>query len=277
MKQTLNIPLSMLKRYRGDKRLWELFVFAVCLKCVSGSSGIHPDVMLVRKLMRCSHYKAERMIKRAKHCSELFYYNEKKNFLVARSFTRGKLEKATYYSRNKEYVAYRATCFKFRYEHTESISHIDTSRMLRDKLITSAIYAKSRKNDLPIVVKKSFSTRSERAEALSTMKLAHIAGMHHSTVSRHLRKMEKTNLVKVTRHPFIKVADFYSGELLTDNKALLERKPFLRQGYLVVRDANDYKLTSACADKFVNVIFNHEKRRQRNYSKTELALAHYDN
>lgn len=275
MHRTLNIPLKLMKRYRKDKQMWELFIFAVCIKCIKGSSGIYPDVMSVRRMMRCSHNKARRMIERAKHCKELFYYNEKKNYLVAHTFTHGKLEKNYYRSRRKEFVAYSAYCYKFRYEPSDTISHFDTSRFLRDRLLLYSVSAKERKNDFLIVAQNS--TRSERSKALSVKKLSHIAGMHHSTVSRHIRKLEAANMVKVKRHDFIKVADYISGQTLTDNPSLLKRKPFLRQGYLVVKDANEYRLGSACGDVFTNVIFNHVKRHSHNYSRLELALAHYDN
>ena len=78
MHRTLNIPLKLMKRYRKDKQMWELFIFAVCIKCIKGSSGIYPDVMSVRRMMKCSHNKAKRMIERAKHCKELFLLQREK-------------------------------------------------------------------------------------------------------------------------------------------------------------------------------------------------------
>lgn len=274
-KETLNIPLKLMRRFRKDKQLWELFIFAVCIKCVKGSSGIHPDVMSVRRMMRCSHNKAKRMIERAESCPELFYYNKKKNYLVARSFTHGKLEKKHYRWRNSEFVAYSAYCYKFRYEPSETISHNGMSLFLRDRLILYSVNAKERKNDFLIVARNS--TRSERSKALSVKRLSHIAGIHHTTVSRHIRKLEASDTLSVTRHDYVKVADFVSGQPLTNDPSLLKRKPFLRQGYLVVKDANEYRFGSACADVFTNVIFNHAKRHRRHYTKAELALAHYDN
>lgn len=274
-KQTLNIPLKLMKRYRKDKQMWELFIFAVCIKCLSGSSGIHADVMAVRKMMRCSHNKAIRMIERAKMCKDLFTYNNKTNSLVARSFTRGKLEKNIVVSRHAEYTAYSAYCYKLRYDANKGISHFAVSQFLRDRLLLCSIYAKQRKNDFLTVA--NISSRIDRSKALSAKRLSRIAGVHHTTVTRHLRKLEAAGQITVKRHDFIKVADFYSDEVLTDDSRLLERKPFLRQGYWVVKDANEYKATASNDDVFTNVIFNHAKRHRRNYSGSELAIAHYDN
>lgn len=275
MQKTLNIPIKLMRRYCKDKSLWELFVFAVCLKCLSSSSGIKADVMLIRKTMSCSHYKAIRMIEQAKQCSELFSYNKKRNTLVARSFTHGKLEKNVYSVGNEKHTSYSAYCYKLRYDKSETISHFSMSQLLRDKLLLCPICAKQRKNDFILVAKSS--TRIDRAKALSAKKFSRLFGMHHTTASRHLRKLENAGQITVHRHSFIKVADFYSGELLTNDKRLLCRKPFLRQGFMVVKDANEYRTTRLNEDVFTNVIFNHAKRHSHNYSRLELALAHYDN
>lgn len=261
----------MMKRYRKDKSMWELFIFAVCIKCLKGSSGIYPDIMKVRHMMKCSHNKAKRMIERAKCCDELFYYNQKKNYLVARTFTHGKLNKTQW----EGGIAYSAYCFKFEYIPSPVISHYETSQFLRDRLILCAISAKERKNDFQIVA--NLSTRSERAKALSALKLSHIAGVHHTTATRHINKLEQKGIVKVNRFDFVKVADFRSGEVFTDNPMLLSRQPFFRQGYLVVKDCNEYRLCGDVGGRFTNIIFNHKKRHKHNFSRLEVALAHYDN
>lgn len=215
------------------------------------------------------------MIERAKRCEELFYYNEEKNFLVARTFTYGKLEKRIISKKTHTYTAYCAYCYKHPYEKAEIISHIEISRLLRDKLMEYSIYAKQRKNDFMIVANDS--TRSERAKALSNIKLGLIAGLHHTTISRHIRKLEAAKQIKVTRYPIQQVRDWRSGEVVTNKESLLNRRPFLSQGFLCVRESNEYRFTITNRSVFTNVIFNHRKRHSRNYSKMELAMAHYDN
>lgn len=215
------------------------------------------------------------MIERAKRCEELFYYNEEKNFLVARTFTHGKLEKRIISKKTHTYTAYSAYCYKHPYEKAEIISHIEISRLLRDKLMEYSIYAKQRKNDFMIVANDS--TRSERAKALSNVKLGLITGLHHTTISRHIRKLEAAKQIKVTRYPIQQVRDWRSGEVVTNKESLLGRRPFLSQGFLCVRESNEYRFTITNRSVFTNVIFNHRKRHSHNYSKMELAMAHYDN
>lgn len=266
----------MMKGYCKDNSLWELFVFAVCLKLNSGSSGVHVnDIMTIRKLIACSNSKAKRLIEGAKNCPELFYYNDKKKFLVARSFTRGKLRRSVNYSGYTRYVAYSAYCYKHVFEPGKPISHNKLSQLLRDKLLLSPIVSKERKNDFIKV--DNHSTRSDRATALSVKKLSAFTGQHHTSVSRRLHRLEKNNIIKTQRHEIIKLADYYTGELLTDNSSYLDRRPFLRFGCWCIKDANEYHPQNIRSNEFCNVIFNHVKRQKKNYSKREIALSHFDN
>lgn len=265
MQQTLNIPLKLMKRYRRDKSLWELFAFAVCLKCLKGSSAIHPTVPLVRKLMGCSYYKSQRIIERAKQCGELFRYYPKTNLLIARSLTRGKLKKSTAYLSKKVIVSYSAFCYKFRYEKTDTISHIAVSRSLRDALLVHAIKARQLKNDLHCNVEGKTTipnSRSNRSTALHSKKLGRIAGCHRSTAIRRLNKMEAESKLTVFRHDFVPVIDHRHDIPLTDDPRLLRRRPFPRHGFLVVKDCNEYFIDASDTHVFVNVIFNHSRRRR---------------
>ena len=276
MTQTLNIPMKLMKRYRKDRTLWELFVFAVCLKCLDGSSAIRPTVPLVRKLMGCSYYKAGRMIERAKSCGELFIYRPKSNVLIARSFKTGNLEEREVRFRRHAYTARYAFCYKFRYEVSDdrksrTVSHMEISRTLKDKLLVHAIKARQLKNDLPCKQGEQSSTRSTRRTALHSRRLGAIAGCHHTTATRHLRKMEGNGEIEIISHDFIPVADHRNGIALTSDPELLRRRPFLRRGYLVVKDCNEYLLSKDNADVFVNVIFNHRGHMKRHQSKKELS------
>lgn len=272
MTKTLNIPIKLMKRYRKDRADWELFIFAVCLKCLDSSSAIHPTVPLVRKLMGCSYYKAERMIERAKSCDELFRYYPEANLLIARSFTKGKLKKTTTYLSKTIFVSYSAFCYKFRFEEAETVSHIAVSRKLQDALLIHAIKARQLKNALHCNVDgkaKIQDSRSNRPTALHSRKLGRIAGCHQSTATRHLRKMEDNGELTVLRHDFIPVIDHRRNVAVTDDKELLRRRPFPRQGFLVVKDCNEYIMAPTNTDVFVNVIFNHKGRRRNQKPKTK--------
>lgn len=256
-----------MKRYCKDRALWELFIFAVCIKRLRGSSAIHPTVPLIRKLMGCSYYKAERLIERAKENKEFFAYYPEANLLIARSFTHNKLRKGiTYYSK-KTFTHYSAFCYKYRYEKSETLSHIEVSRALRDALLIHAIKARILKNDLQRCGDNIINTqnsRSNRSTALHSKKLGRIAGCHRSTAIRRLNKMEAAGTLEVFRHDFIPVADHRHNILLTDDPELLKRRPFLRRGFLVVKDCNEYLLHPSEPSVFVNVIFNHKRRHRHN-------------
>lgn len=280
MTGTINIPIKLMKRYRKDKALWELFVFAVCMKCLDGSSALRPTVPLVRRLMGCSYYKAERMIERAKTCGELFRYFPKSNVLIARSFKTGNLEEKEVRLKKKTYTARYAFCYKFRFDVSDDkdcrrVSHIEVSRTLRDKLLVHAIKARQLKNDLPCKQGGDAPTRSTRKAALHSRRLGCIAGYHHSTATRHLRRMEEKGELSVIRHDFVPVIDHRRDVVVTDDVELLRRRPFPRHGFLVVKDCNEYIMAGTNADVFVNVIFNHRRHKAPHFSKKELALGHY--
>lgn len=259
--------MKLMKRYRTDKPTWELFIFSVCLKMAYGSSAVHPSVPVVRKLMNCSYYKAERMIERAKRENYLFRYYPEANLLIARSFTHGRLQKNEYRYGAKTVTAYSAFCHKFRFDRDGQISHMEVSRRLRDALLVHAMKARQLKNDLSTVVSANkTSTRSNRSTALYSVKLARIAGCHHTTVSRHIAKMEKTGDVSVYRPAYTPVAYRRTGVMLTDDRRLTERRRFPKGDYEVVRDANEYFVSDKNSDVFVNVIFNHRERHRRNTS-----------
>lgn len=259
MNATLNIPMKLMKRFRSDRSLWELFVFAVCLKMADSSSAIYPTVTGVRRLLGCSHYKAERMIEGAKREKRLFSYDPETNRLVARSFTRGRLEKREIRSGRRTFTAYMAFCYKFSYDPTQRISHLAVSRLLKDKLLVHAVRARQTKNALQTVGTRRVNSHRSRRAALGSRKLGRIAGCHRTTATRHLHAMGD---VAVFTHGFVPVRDFRTGLPLVSDPALLRRRTFLYRGYEVVRDCNEYALTDANRDVFVNVIFNHEGRRR---------------
>ena len=263
--QTLNIPLKLMKCCRKNKTLWELFTFAVCIKMLRGSSAIYPSVTSVRKIMGCSYYKATRLIEGAKRCTMLFRYYPEANLLIARSFTHGKLKKEVRTVLHTVRTSYSAFCLKFRYKSSDCVSHIEVSRSLRDKLLVHAVKAVELKNDLQTVgSKKHASTRSNHSTPLHSERLGKISGYHRCTAMRHLHKLEQQKEIVITSKPYIPVADFRTGHLLTTDPALLKRKAFLRSGMWVVRDVNDYATNAANQDRFVNVIFNHARRHVRN-------------
>lgn len=266
MKHTVNIPIKIMKRYCGDKSSWELFTFAVCVKMASGGdSRISTEVKDVRKLMGCSYYKAGRMIDAAKRCPELFHVYENGRYIVARTFTHGKLEKRIHHTRKNEYTAYCASCFRYDYDNSEPMRHIKVSRALRDRLITDAIMA-TQQTDGSNPIRHSIRPSDSRPITLQT--LAKASGYHYTTVLKHIRNMEKSKKVETVKGDLVTTLHLDTGEVLTDNNSLLNRRTWYDwHGFRFVRQPNRYAVVRADrSDYAVNIIFNHKIRHRKNVS-----------
>jgi DNA-binding transcriptional regulator YhcF (GntR family) len=147
---------------------------------------------------------------------------------------------------------------------TEDISHRDISRELVDAMILYPVNAKQRKNDFLKSGTKT-SSHSERRRALSVRKLANVAKCSYSTVSRHLNRLEESGIIQTIRHEEIPVFDLDRKIALTDDRFLLSRGRYQSTKFLVVRDANEYRITrDEDIHMATNVIFNHRKRHREN-------------
>lgn len=269
----LHIPVKLMKRYSQNKSDWDLFVLAICIKLVEGSSAIHPTVPLLRKITGCNLRKAKRLLEAVKNNTELFVYYPEANYLIARSFTRGKLEKSTYYTKGRKprsFTAYHTQCYKLKHSGGKTASHYNVSRELKDALIVHAIKASELKNSYTISKGEnnlfSSSTCSNRSRALSQVKLGKICNYCRNTVSRHIRILESQGKLTVNRQPFVPVVDLRQGEVLSDDPDLPHRNLFVCRGgyYLCYRNTNEYGITDKCEFVFTNIIFNHVQRHSRN-------------
>lgn len=270
MTQTLNIPIKIMKRFCGDKSLWEVFVFAVCVKMCRKDSRIPADIKSVRKLMGCSYYKAERMIEAARQCPELFYVYKNGRHIVARSFTHGRLEKRIHHTKKNEYIAYCASCFRFGYDDSEPVRHIKVSRTLRDKLITDAIMATQQADGSNPI---THSIRPSDSRPITLHSLSKASGYHYTTVLKHIQKMEKAKKVDSVQGGLVAIKRLANNDgeqdtVLTDDPALLNRKVWYDwDGFRFVREPNRYAVVRADRDDYsVNVIFNHKRRHRKHVS-----------
>lgn len=265
MNKTINIPIDLMKRYRKDKAKWELFTFAVCIKMTSSDSKISTDIKDIRKLLGCSYYKACRMLERAKANPELFHFYENSKYVIATSFTHGKLDKRKHKINNKEYTAYRKTCIRYQYDDSEKVSHIAVSRALRDSLITNAIKVAQQTDGSRTITS---SPRPSDSRPLSLVSMAKASGYHRSTVAIHLRKMMANKKVDCVKGDHIAVVHLESGEVLTDDDSFLRRRVYYDYaGIRYVRQPNRYTLVNPCkGDYAINIIFNHKNRHKKNVS-----------
>lgn len=269
----LNIPYALLKKCVKDKRLRQLLALSVCLKMRFGHSGCNPTITLFRSILKCGAAKAERLLNQAKNCSGLFYYNAKKNYLVARNVKNDYIEKQwVNLSRRKRIEAISAYCYKFEFNPQDIPSHQNVANDLFDVRVLGMIADFERENNFIEVVggnEPKSSSCSDRANALSLRKLAAIVGCHFSTIGRHLNKLDAKGVITTNRFKLIPVMYMPTRTWLVSDTEFQKRKFFVIGRYGYVREANEYRLGENFDKKLCNVIFNHQQRLRRNFSATE--------
>lgn len=254
----INVPVRLIKRYRDDKNGWDLLVFAICLKLYSGDSGMYlRSVPQVMKLLHCSYRKAQRLMKQAASDNVLFQYNPKTKFIVAKSFTIGCKRTEAKYCNLKFGNGYlfHDSVIKIDVDSKDCIKHSNISRRLRDFSILR-ILGYSSSDELNC----HSEHRSEARKPLTQKYLGNIAGIHQSTVSRHLRKLanDDNKVIIITSHDKIPVYDLKHNVVIND---IPNRHPFISGRFMYVRDANDYViLDKSIFGRFKHIIYNHPKR-----------------
>lgn len=261
----INVPVRLAKKYRKDKRMWDLLVLAICMKLNNTSSGMYiRSPRNITKLFHCSYRKAERMMTQASQCPRLFHYNPKTKFISARSFAVG----CEWFEGKNGKRFYHDTVIVIEKAADGTISHFEISKQLKDKMMLKAI-----KQSRPRMSSNCQPThRPETSRPLTQKFLGNIAGCHRSTVSRHLRAVEKQNGISITVHDKIPVYDIEHGELIND---IPNRRPFVSGRIAYVRDANNYEiLDDEYLYSFKHIIYNHPKRLKPN--RHDYFLAQYD-
>lgn len=253
----INLPYRLAKKYRSDKPLWDLLCLAVCMKLNSKDSGLvvrRPQDMM--NVFHCSYRKARRLMVQAIGCTDLFRYNPKSGFLVARTFKSG----CKIFNSQKGNVYYGDDCIIVTIPSDGRISHYQISQWLRDAIIQKAL-----KNEASSDKSTCQNLYSERRKPLTQEYIGNIAGYHQTTVSRHLRKMGRNGAISIDSHDRIAVYDLEHGEVINEMPG---RKPFVCGRMAYVRDVNDYSIidtTILC--KFRHVIYNNKRRVEPKQSR----------
>lgn len=255
----INVPVRLAKRYRNDKDGWDLLVFAICLKLQGGNSGMYlRSVPQVMKTLHCSFRKAQRLMKQAASNNVLFRYNPKTKFIIARRFSTGcKRTVAKNDSKLKfgDGYLFHDSVIKIDAKDKNCIKHNEISRSLRDLTILR-ILGYSPANELNCHSEHRSATR----KPLTQKYLGNVAGVHQTTVSRHLRKMADGDdkSIAITSHDKIAVYDLEHEYQIVN---IPNRRPFISGRFKYIRDANDYEiLDKSIFDRFKHVIYNHPKR-----------------
>lgn len=249
----LNVPIDIIKHYKGSKARKELLAFAIAIKCVHSNSVLmNVSVRRIMGLFHVSFNKAKRLLDEAKS-SPLFTYDERNNQLRANTL-KDKSEKIS-----RSGITYKSDyCYKLeKADYTiQSLCQI-----LSNVLIKNAIHA-VQLDKLQKSGKSFYSNPCAYKKGLNQRRLTSIAGMSLASVSRALKKMwQDGEIDKTSRHAKL-VISCVNDETVKEWNEKSGSKPFIynrkdNTGWVFIPTEytlRDYK------PKFMNVIYSHNKR-----------------
>ena len=256
----LNIPIELIKQYKGCKAKKELLSFAIGIKCLH-SNSVLTDVSAVKimKLFHVSHAKANRLLQEAKD-SSLFFYDNTFNQLRVNSFK----DKSVKVS--KSGVKYTSDyCYKL---DKKEYSIGELCHILTKVLLMNAIHAVQIDKLLKSGT-KSINRPCAYPKGLNMRKLASIAGISLASASRTINEMWQCNQIDKTRcHAELAISCVNEYTIEEWKKKSGGRKFFRNPkdntGWVFI--PSEYSLKDSFP-RFVHVIYDHNKRRTYNECK----------
>lgn len=279
----LNIPTELIKDYIGNKTLFLLLQFSICIKDAYPNSRM-PNLIddTIMKTFHCGKTKAgiiNRAIKSGEY-PELFYYNSYDNSVVAKNFKKKYTKKRTdkngkeiwytpvlpiaRYKLNKDTGKYEKITFTLRYVEQE----------IRRLLLTDIIdRSKDKGRDKYYLYHTNLFTPSSPTQ--KTMAKA-IGNQSTRTVSRRLKELEAESRIEKVQSPKLSYIDNFrsSGDKVVEAKIKNRRRIFIDQRTGSVYEAmpNKYRLTGRGLSKPRLIVFNYERRLQQYLKKGEDCL-----
>lgn len=259
----INVPIALMKECSHDKLRLECLALAVIIKRTFTNSTLYGvNVGKFRRTFGCSYTKAQKMIEAVKDC-DLFVYNEKHDFLFAKSFKSREVKRC---GKNGKFLANADFCKKI-YESAGTLR--DVTRLLRETLLANVMVAQQREllgGNAKEIQSHCKATRSKAPIALR--KFAKSISMSKSSAGRYLSKMEKDKKVSKSEIVAECVLPYYTSEKAGE---WLERHPRQRlwvwfsekyhQFTAWITYGRRYSLCDGTFDRsFRNVIYNHRKR-----------------
>lgn len=184
----INVPVSLIRRIRWNKKTLEMLVCAVMIKRKYQNSVLYDlRVTNVMKFFKVSHKKAKKLIEEFKK-SELFIYNDEKHCVYAKPFK--SKDSVEYGYRKHKYTAFADYCRKMQNDDTLNLR--DAVRELRNILALCEIDAVERRMDNLIVggSNRSFSVTQPSAKmAIPQRKMAFAMGFSRSSACRYVKKL----------------------------------------------------------------------------------------
>lgn len=247
--QILNLPISLLERHKSSKSQKELLAFAIGIKCLYSNSvltGISPKKVM--SLFHVAHGKAKGLIEGAKQ-SDLFYFDEKRNYLKVNSFKDNILKKS------KGGFLYKSDyCYKL---EKDNFTIKALTKIITEILIKNAINAVDRNNFTK-------SNKNHCCVPLSQRKLGNIAGISRSQVSKITKKMSETKIITKKRARMECVISSVNDKSVSEWQSKTGKRKFIlnpydNSGWIII--PCKYSINNRQeSDRFKNVIYTYKKR-----------------
>ena len=249
----INVPIALIKDCSRDKLQLECLALAIIIKRTFVNSTLYGvNIGNFRRTFKCSYTKAQKMIEAVKECS-LFVYNEKHDFLFAKSF---KSKDVKHYGKNGKFLANADFCKKI-YESANSLREV--TRLLRETLLANVMVAQQRE--------LLGSNAKNQSNGKATQSKAPIA-MSKASAGRYISKMEKDGKVSKSEIVAECVLPYYISEKANEWISSHPRQRLCvwysekyRQFTAWITHGRMYSLNDGTFDRsFRNVIYNHKKR-----------------
>ena len=259
----INVPIALIRECSHTKLCLECLALAVIIKRTFVNSTLYGvNVGNFRHTFGCSYKKAQKMIEAVKDCG-LFVYNERHNFLFAKSF---KSKDIKHYGKGGKFRANADFCKKI-YESANTLR--DVTRLLREILLANVMVAQQRELLGGNAKQTQSNSKASRSKApIALRKFAKSINMSKASAERYISKMAKDGKVSKSEIVAECVLPYYTAEKADEwmrNHPKKRLQVWYSEKYhqftAWITYGRMYSLNDGNFDRsFRNVIYNHSKR-----------------
>lgn len=267
---TLNVPLSLMKRLSKEKRLLELACAILVKRGHTNSTLYNFSIKTIQSYFHIAHDTAVRYRKMLLG-SDLFIYNPKKNTLYAKTFKSQNYR--VYGNKRHNFTSNSDYCLKFDVDLTDERPR-DVVVMLREYLLTRAIDA-PRKESL----KKHLLSQREENFVPDPIKLSYLAGaisMSRASACRYKQRLVAKGVVSESENVIEVVSYHYDSEWLENYRKrhphsyvyVIHSDEFNEEWCVLCKGKRYLLIDAKLRESFKNVIYNHPMRVKSVAQKT---------
>ncbi len=252
----------MIKTCSREKLQLECLALAIIIKRTFVNSTLYGvNVGNFRRTFGCSYKKAQKMIEAVKDC-DIFFYDEKHDYLFAKSF---KSKEVKHYGKNGKFTANADFCKKI-YESANTLR--DVTRLLRETLLANVMVAQQRELLGGNAKNQSNGKATQSKAPIALRKFAKSISMSKSSAGRYISKMVKDGKVSKSEIVAECVLPFYTSDKANEwitshpqQRLYVWYSEKYRQFTAWITHGRIYSLDDGTFDRsFRNVIYNHKKR-----------------